>query len=321
MFKVEEEFVRNQWGKALYTLRRLPAHAVHYMAGVYLPPHERMWLSIMFSGYRENNIIGSRGTSKSFTHASLGAPIYDLLHNNSHTLVLSASGFRGGKLLFEDIDRLYRGSLRSQEMDEPFLSVSVDGVTRKKVLTRHPDMWYVKHRSDSQTTTVPTNNPDTLRGIRATNVIVDERNTFDGDVVQTVIRPMLNVGKEFRKTAKGINQNKIFQVSTIDYTFRDWYPEIEAQTSLAKREYEAMKALKEGDFREYDTLMEADEAALKGASYSVSRVDYTDLIIPDEVDCITENKVYEVHLPLPDDLTEEDVKIYDQRDDKSYWYL
>ena len=319
MFQQEHQVVLDQYGKMLWTLRKLPSHAAHWIAGVYLPPHERLWLGIMFSDYKENNIVASRGTSKSFTHASFAAPLYDTLHRNSTTLIVSASGFRGGKLLFEDAERLYRGQLRSQHPPGDYLLRCINNTTAGKVLTRQPDMWQINHKALGRTLTVPTNNADTMRGIRATTIIVDERNTFDGEVVQKVIRPMMIVGKDFRHTARGLGQNKVFQVSTIDYTFRDWYKEITIQNRLAKREYDAQMSLKKGDWDEYERLMKVDDSALKAASFSISRVDYTDLLVPTEIEA--DDKVYEVHLPLPPDTTADDVRIYDYRDDKTYWYL
>lgn len=319
MFHQERQIVLNVYGKTLWMLRHLPSHAAHWLAGVYLPPHERLWLGIMFSEYKENNIIASRGTSKSFTHASLAAPLYDTLHKNSTTLVVSASGFRGGKLLFEDVERLFRGQLRSQRPHGDFLGRCIGANTAGKIVTRQPDMWQINHKALGRTLTIPTNNADTMRGIRATTVIVDERNTFDGEVVQKVIRPMLNVGKDFRHTATGLGQNKVFQVSTIDYTFRDWYPEIVFQTALAQREYDAHAARNAGDWETYDTLMDKDKGALKTASFSISRIDYTDLIIPTEI--LDGDDVYEVNLPLAPGTVKDDVCMYDYRDECHYWYL
>lgn len=321
MFQKERQILLDQYGKVLWTLRAFPSHAAHWVAGVYLPPHERLWLGIMFSEYRENNIVASRGTSKSFTHASFAAPLYDSLHINSTTLVVSASGFRGGKLLFDDVERLFKGQLRDQRMNGDYLINSVDTQTKNKVLTRQPDMWYIKHKAHGRTLTIPTNNADAMRGIRATTAIIDERNTFDGEVVQKVIRPMLNVGKEFRRTAKGVGNNKVFQVSTIDYTFRDWYPEITTQTDLAKREYEAHMARKAGDWIKYEELMSKDRDALRSASFSITRVDYTDLLIPTEVLDSEDGKIYEVEVPRDAETSREDVCMYDYRDKCYYWYL
>lgn len=321
MFKVERDKILDSYGRVLWLLRKAPSHAAHWLSGVYLPPHERLWLGLFFSHYKENSIVASRGTSKSFVIASFSAPLYDTLHKNNTSLIVSASGFRGGKLLFEDIDRLFKGELRSQLPEGDFLQANVESSTKKKVVSRQPDMWSVKHKSHGLTMTVPTNNADSMRGIRANIAVVDERNTFDGEVVQKVIRPMLNVGSDFRKTATSSDRNKIFQVSTIDYTFRDWYPEIQQLNHLARREYDAQMARKGGDWKKYEELMSQDGDALRGASFSTSRLDYTDIIIPQKFTSMDKKYEYEVKLPLDDATEEEDVLVWDERDKRKYWYL
>ena len=320
MFQFEKNKLIEEYGKKLWLMRTAPSHAAHWLAGVFLPPHERFWLSLVFSNYKENNLIGSRGTSKSFSVASLSFPLYDALHKNSTSLIVSASGFRGGKLLFEDIDRLFKGELRSQRPEAEFLLKTVESSTSGKVVRRQPDMWMVKQKSLGTTMTVPTNKADSMRGIRANNAVVDERNTFEGEIVQKVIRPMLNVGSDFRKTAKGGDRNKIFQVSTIDYTFRDWHVEIITQRQLAEREYEAQRARKDKDWDKYEELMDMDKGSLRQSSFSLSRFDYTDLIIPKTFAGLDGNN-YELNYPRPPGIEESDVLVWDARDKVHYYYL
>jgi hypothetical protein len=241
-----------------------------------------------------------------------------MLFKGIRTLLVSASGFRGGKLLFEDAERLFFGQLSDQRRDGEYLERSVHMRTKKKMVRREPDRWVVEGRSHSTYMTLPSNNEEALRGVRAHETIVDERNTFDGEVVQKVIRPMMNVGQRFRKTAGSGISNKMFQVSTIDYTFRDWYPEIDHAWNLARREYEAQRARKHGDWKEYERLLEENDSELKTASFAISQIDYTDLLIPDMVH--TDRGSFKVDYPLPDDLDVEDVLAWDERDKTSYWY-
>jgi len=87
---------------------------------------------------------------------------------------------------------------------------------------------------------------------------------------------MLNVGASFRKTAQSKTANKTYKVSTIDYTFRDWVPEIRVAEALAQREFEAQTARREGRSQEYRRLMNENDGQLRAASFAISRVDYTD---------------------------------------------
>lgn len=318
---VERKILVEQWGKWLWVLRSMPDHAAHWLTGIHIPPHERYWIRYFFSDYTEKNTLGSRGSSKSFAMVSLCAPLVALLYSHKDVLAVSASGFRGGKLLFLDSERLFQGYLRSQNLPDTYMMRSVkDGSTRgEKVIRKEPDNWTIDLSSRSFVRTVPTNDPVKLRGIRANVVIVDERNTFDGEVVQTVIRPMMNVGGDFLRPASSSDSNQILQISTIDYTVRDWYPEIEVMRDYAKREYEAQQARKAQDWDTYDRIYAENRGALKTASFAYSRFDYTDLLIPE---FITDNEgdTYQVDYPYSAEIERSDVLRYDERDGCSYFY-
>jgi hypothetical protein len=168
--------------------------------------------------------------------------------------------------------------------------------------------------------TVPSNNPEAMRGIRARKAVVDERNTFDGNVVQTVIRFMMNVGGSFERIASDSTMNSIYQIGTIDYTFRDWWKEIDAARRLAKREYEAMQALEQQDWDVYDRLMAENKNELVTASFSYSRFDYTDVLIPQEIEDPETGERYQIKYPIPKNLVEKDLLRFDERDRCYYWY-
>lgn len=313
---LEQRLIYDKLGKWLWVLRRLPWHAAVYLTGIVLPPHERFWLGVYFGDTKENNVVASRGTSKSFGHASLAAPLKSLLYKNITTLTLSASGFRGGKELFKDAERLHLGQLKSQELPGTYMRASVDGA---KIIQKDPSIWTIPYKSFSRYSTVPTNQPDQLRGLRANEVQIDERNTFPGEIVHKIIRPMLNVGSDFRKTAQGGAKNKIYQISTIDFTVRDWYPEIQVAQSLAQREYAAAKARKEGNWQEYDRLMNDNDGQLKTASFSLTRFDYTDLCIPKFITTLDGTRKFEVKYPLEAGMAPEDILLYYEPDKCWYW--
>jgi hypothetical protein len=314
--QVERRVLIEHFGRWLWVMRFMPWHAAHWLGGIVLPPHERHWLRTYFGGYKENNILASRGTSKSFTHASLAAPLDIALHKDRSVLLVSASGFRGGKLLMEDAKALIQGELRSQRLPGPFLAKSA---RNPKVIRQEPDRWILEWSTHSKYTTIPTHNEDTIRGVRARRVIVDERNTFSGEVVQKVIRPTMNVQGDFLKIASSEDANAIFQVSTIDYTFRDWYKEIANSRSLAKREYASMKALVGQDWGTYNNLMNENDGELREASSSLTRFDYTDLIIETEIDA-RDGKRYQIEYPLPPGLEPDDIRKWDERDRCHFWY-
>lgn len=314
---LEKRVLLDKYGKWLWVMRRQPWHAAFWLSGSVLPSHERFWLGVYFGETKDNNVIASRGTSKSFTHASLAAPLKGLLFKNVSTLCFSASGFRGGKELFKDAERLVLGQLKSQEPPGVYLHASVAGA---KVIQKDPSIWTISFRSNSRYSTVPTNNPDQLRGLRGTEVLVDERNTFPGAIVQNILRPMLNVGTDFRRTATGGDQNKIYQISTIDYTVRDWYPEIQVAQQLQRKEYAAWQARRRGQWDEYDRLMNENDGQLAEASFSLTRIDYTDLLIPEHVATLDGQRRYRVAYPMERGVKREDILKVDKRRKTATWY-
>lgn len=305
-------------GRRLWFLRNFPAHGARLLTGMQLPSHERFLIELYLrNNYKENNIVASRGTSKTFCLGSCSTALDTLLHKSMDTLVVSASGFRGGKMILEDSKRLVLGELRDQRVPGPYLKNAVDS---QKVIKQEPDRWLVKWASGSTVMTLPSNNPEAMRGIRARKTVVDERNTFDGVVVQTVIRFMMNVGGSFEKVASDTSINSMYQIGTIDYTFRDWWKEIDASRRLAKREFDAMEALEKQDWEQYDRLMAENKNELVTASFQYARFDYTDVLIPHEIEDFETGELYETRYPLPKNLIAKDLLKWDERDKRHYWY-
>jgi hypothetical protein len=270
------------YGKYISFLRRHPIHAIRVLWGIVIPPHEGFMINSAWQGYRNNIFVCSRGTSKSFTIGSLFPPTKSLLFRNASTLIASASKFRGGKLVLQDSGRLLKGSLKSQKINNTW---GISSLSHKTVLIKKdPDMWHMDFNSNSTIHTIPTSNEESSRGIRASILVIDERNTFDGLLIHKVYEPFLAVGSDFENPAEGSEGNQFFSVGTIDYTYRDWYKEIASSQDIAKLEYEIHTALKEKNWPMYDRLREQHGKRVKNASISIIRFDYTDLLIPTKID-------------------------------------
>jgi hypothetical protein len=314
---IEQRIVYDVYGKALWRLRHQPAHAAYYLTGIVLPSHERYWLSMYFGDTKENNVLASRGTSKSFTFASLAAPLKSALNKNIRGLTISRSGFRGGKELFKDAERMITGSLRSQSIPGRFLEESV---ATAKVVNRDPSMWSINWASNSQYATVPSTNLEQLRGLRATTIHADERAFMPDELPNAILRPMLNVGQDFRKAALGGDKNQMWQISTIDFTLRGWWRELQTATELQLAEYRAQQARKQGDWEEYAAQMDMNNGRLKSASFFFSRVDYTDLIIPEVVKSLDGERQWRVNYPMEAGVERDDILKYDPISGVSEWY-
>lgn len=269
------------YGKYIAFLRRHPVHSVRVLWGIVVPPHEGFMMRAAWQGYRNNIYVCSRGTSKSFTVGSLFPPTKSLLYRNTASLIASASKFRGGKLVLMDSARLLKGSLKSQKMGNNWGAASLSHKT--VLIKKDPDMWHMDFTSHSTIHTIPTNNEESARGIRANILIIDERNTFDGVLIHKVYEPFLVVGTDFENPAAGSEGNQFFSVGTIDYTYRDWYKEIVSAQDIAKLEYEIQMALREQNWSLYDRLTEQHGKRVNNASVSIIRFDYTDLLIPTRI--------------------------------------
>lgn len=284
----EVELKFKAYGKYLTFLRRHPTHAARILFGIIIPPHESAMLEASWMGWKENFFKCSRGTSKTFTIGSLMAPLRAILFRNVKALLASASRFRGGKMILKDSERLVSGQLASQRLRGHWARKTIG---HPKPIKREPDMWSMEFKSHSSAFTIPTNNEESVRGIRATVMVMDERNTFDGEVVQKVYIPFLVVGTDFESPARGADKNQAFYVGTIDYSYRDWYNEIMSAKDLAQIEYRVHRAMQTQDWDLYHSLMNQHKHRLADASLLYLRYDYTDLLIPTIIG------KYKVHYP------------------------
>lgn len=269
------------YGRFLSFLRRHPTHACRILWGIFIPPHEGFMLKQAWENYRENVYVCSRATSKSFVIGSLFPATKSLLFRDNKFLIASASMFRGGKMILKDVARLMRGSLSKQKIGNNWGINSVSH--RPKAIKQEPDMWSAEFKSTSLLFTIPTNKEESVRGIRATTIVFDERNNFDGQIIQTVYRPFLGVGTDFENPALAAEGNQTFNIGTIDYTYRDFHKEVMANHDLAKLQYEVQMAIKYQNWAVYDRLMADYSKVIRGISVSLVRYDYTDLLIPTEI--------------------------------------
>ncbi|MBU8921758.1 MAG: hypothetical protein KOO63_08060, partial [Bacteroidales bacterium] len=211
-------------------------------------------------------------------------------------------------MILKDSERLIMGRLGSQKLPAHFARKSIQHV---KTIKHEPDMWYIDFTSNSTVFTLPTNNEEAVRGARANILVIDERNTFDGEAIETVYRPFLAVGQDFENPAEGASGNQTFFVGTIDYSYRDWYKGIMAVKDIAHLEYEQQRALMTQDWETYDALQRRHGHQLRGASVCFMRFDYTDLLIP--------TKIGKYKVNYPGARQGRDV-LWDDRDQKDYIY-
>lgn len=254
-----------------------------------MPPHERTMLNQMHYGVTNNVVVASRGTAKSSVVCVLYSAYKATLFSKQKIIVLGAPGFRAGQAIFMDMATWLQGGWSDQKTNIHYLSA---GIHRPTIINKANNQWSIKVDDNfSNILTLPTNDPQKIRGFRATMLIIDEANTIDQYLVENVARPFLNVKTDFLHGGAYAASNQIFFVSTIDYSWRYFQTTISAARESLRRDMAAMTALYKGDKAGY--LLMAKQGLIK---YTLTKFDYTDLLIREHVKT-REGKTFKVDWP------------------------
>lgn len=293
LLELEANYTAEQWleiellARPLSAFREHPDLAVMATSGVVLPVHQRRLLYTMHRGAPSNVVVASRGTSKSSVSCVL-YPSYRLLcYPKTTAVTLSATGFRGGQLIFNDTDRWMRGGWDSQRRVPAFYLAAMRGGG----INRSQNYWSYRFDNHSQNLTLPTKDPDSIRGVRANLLFVDEANTTDLELLDKVVLPFLNVRGDFEHGGRYALQNQVYYTTTIDYSWRPFSKRIaEAKAGIA-RDRQAVEASRLGDWKRYDELKQDGLF-----QHTYTQFDYTDVLIRSEL-VNRRGKRFRVHWP------------------------
>jgi len=258
--------------RPLIVLQELPDVALIVESGIYIPPHQRTMLYVSHLGSPNNLFPCSRGTAKTSTIGVLYSAYTNVHYPRRNWVTLSATGFRGGQTIMNDLERWVDGGWSSQERVPPFIRVCIP--RRPRVVTRAQNYWSVDFNSMSTNTTLPTKDDDAIRGQRAKDLIIDEANTAEKSFVERVAVPFLNVMDDMRHGGAYAARNRLFLLSTVDYSWRAFQDQLSAARVGLQRDYDAYMALKEGNKVKYDRLYA--EGLLENM---VVQFDYVDVMI------------------------------------------
>lgn len=324
VLSAEDKLFFRKYGSVVAKLRRKPTLVARLVHGIICPPHERQIWRGIWQENAENHIVGSRGTAKSAAVGSMGMSIRAETYARRKYLALSASKFRGGKILMEEAYDFIAGRYKSQRMPAPFGRAMME---HKAGVKKEGDRWFLRYTTHSTLATIPTGNHESARGFRANWLVLDEADNWQRAVLDKYFGPFLAVGTDFENTASGSEGNAIYFTGTVSYAHTDWCQMIEDREKMILRRYEAQKKLQEGDLKGYMAMMNEDDGRLWNLSVMFQRWDYTDLIIPTVLtDPKTEEDIFEVLWPDVNRTTGQ-VEInpdrlikYDRRDAQSYVY-
>jgi hypothetical protein len=257
--------------KPLMRWRQWPDVALKALSGIFIPPHQRLMLYAAHLGAPMTVYVCSRGTSKSAAVDVLYASYRAVFYPKRKGVTLSAAGFRGGQLLYDDLEKWVTGAWFDQEPDLTFMRRSIK---YEKVVLRQQNYWRVDFTSESHLLTVPTNDPEKIRGIRGNDLYVDEANFTDLELMSKVADSFLNVLGDFKTGGENAQANNVFYTSTIDYGWRDFQKTAMAAYDGLARDVAALKAAKAGD---WDTYQSHQRKGL--LQHQFVCFDYTDTII------------------------------------------
>lgn len=227
--------------KILLFYRNNRIFAARDLLGLQLAPHQRLDLRLQaYSGAKEIVRLFSRGMSKTFGIA-VDSLIDAMLYNNLRVLVLASGGFRQGKLILEEIERIIKCDLDGQD-DKKFALKMLDIGSKKtsgSLIHKNPDMWSIRFKHGSQIATAPIGSTgDTIRGFRAHKTHIDERKDLKQEIKERVIRPFSIVDYAV------ITQDNQFENINVDSGTLDY-----EESDYVKQYYSYMRKMQEGDQR------------------------------------------------------------------------
>jgi hypothetical protein len=289
-YSAEERLEIELLAKPLVLLQELPDVALVALSGVVLPTHQRTLLYQMHRGVGNNVVVASRGTSKTSCVCVLYAGYCGLVMPKRTLVTLSATGFRGGQFIFQDMERWLRGGWDSQEQVPPFFAASIP---RDALVNKSQNYWMVEYDSFSRNVTVPTKDEDAIRGLRGHVLLIDEANLASDSLIDRVAKPFLNVKTDFKHGGAFASSNQVFYTSTLDYSYRPFMERVRAARQGIERDYAAYQALQAGNWELYRAL---DREELHANTYTM--FDYTDLLIREQFVTRTGQR-YRVRWPNP----------------------
>jgi len=215
--------------------------AVRDILGLQLAPHQRLDLKLQAYGGASDIIrLFSRGMSKTFGIA-VDSLIDALLYTKLKVLLLGSGGFRQGKFILEEVERIIKCELDGQEKKNFALKMVDMGNKRNTntIINKNPDMWTIKFKGGSVIATAPIGTSgDTIRGFRAHKVHVDERKDLKQEIKDRVIRPF-NIIDYAVVTQDNQFNNINIDSGTLDYEESDY----------VQQYYSFLKNIKAGDKR------------------------------------------------------------------------
>jgi hypothetical protein len=187
-------------------------------------------------------------------------------------VLLSATGFRGGQMMFLDAERWLQGGWDSQHLEAGFFRDSIKRTPDP--INKSQSFWEVVFASHSRLVTLPTKDPEAIRGHRGHDLYLDEANFLDKELIERVAKPFLNVGGDMRHGGAAAEENRVFYTTTIDYECRPFHDQVRAARDGLERDARARELMLTCQWKEYRKL---DVQGLH--EHTFTKFDYTDTLV------------------------------------------
>ncbi len=275
--------------RAWILLQEYPDLVLHRLGNIYLPPHQRIILYMLHRGAGSNIVIASRGTAKSSTVCVLYVLYMAMISSTRKGVLLSATGFRGGQNNFNDAARWLAGGWDSQTGPATYFRACIP--RKDSPVSRGQSKWEIVFDSFSTITTLPTKDPDLIRGERGNDLSFDEANFLTKELIDKVAIPFLNVEQDMRHGGAYADPNRVFYTTTVDYGWRPFQARVQATKEAIRRDYAAKELMTRRQWRKWKQL---DNQDLHDNTYL--EIDYTDLLIRRRLKT-RDGKTYEITWP------------------------
>lgn len=219
--------------QGMFFYRHHPILAVRDLTGCQLAPHQRvgfriLWFLSTWHGVSTAFLNLSRRVSKTFL-VSLFNNLSCLLYISRKMLPLGASGFRQGKRILGECERIIENRIGLSQEPKFFLKRSLIKRVGKthQVIYRENDAWSISFVSGNEIRTIPTgSDPDRWRGEGATDIEIDEKKDLAREIQEKVINPMGYVPPDPTSPIPP-PQSKLINMGTVEYSDDTFTQEIE----------------------------------------------------------------------------------------------
>lgn len=220
----------------IYFFRKHVDMAVKYLEGMDVCALHHIFIRSWGENKPYNMDLASRGLGKSFS-AAMFVLALALIYPNLKVIIVGGTGFRASKSILLEVEKLIRCHMIGQRhVDYAMYSLQ----DKSHIINKDSAWWTISFVNGSIIRAIPLglhNDGETLRGLRSHILVRDESFLIPSSLNQAVLEPMQNVKYDTTKSKEDQPfTNMTIDVSTCDFTFRDFYQNIQHLLSIIKND-------------------------------------------------------------------------------------